>query len=60
MSGRRLSSGERAQIEVLFGQGLSFPQIAAVIGRDRTTVWREVSRNHCYTGARVPTGQRHP
>ncbi|WP_433341506.1 IS30 family transposase [Micromonospora sp. CA-111912] len=60
MPGRRLSSVERAQIEVLFGQGLSFPQIAAVIGRDRSTVWREVSRNHCGTGGRVPTGQRHP
>ncbi|HET8681504.1 MAG TPA: hypothetical protein VFM54_06475, partial [Micromonosporaceae bacterium] len=27
---------ERAQIEVLFGQGLRFGQIAAVAGRDRT------------------------
>ena len=60
MPGKRLSSEERAQIEVLFGQGLSFPQIAVVIGRDRSTVWREVSRNHCYTGGRVPTGARHP
>ncbi|WP_414695791.1 helix-turn-helix domain-containing protein, partial [Oryzihumus sp.] len=37
MPGARLSEQERAQIEVLFGQGLTFPQIAAVIGRDRST-----------------------
>jgi IS30 family transposase len=60
MPGKRLSSEERAQIEVLFGQGLSFPQIAAVIGRDRTTVWREVSRNHSHKGSRLSTGTRHP
>jgi IS30 family transposase len=48
--GARLTSQERAQIEVLFGQGLTFPQIAAAIGRDRTTVWREVRRNHSYKG----------
>ncbi|MCX5069650.1 IS30 family transposase [Micromonospora lupini] len=60
MPGQRLSSAERAQIEVLFGQGLSCPQIGQVIGRDRSTVWRELSRNHCGTGGRVPTGQRHP
>jgi transposase, IS30 family len=51
--GPRLSLSERAQIEVLFGQGLTFPQIAAAIGRDRTTVWREVTRNNSYRGARV-------
>jgi IS30 family transposase len=60
MPGKRLSGAERAQIEVLFGQGLSFPQIAVVIGRDRTTVWREVGRNNVHTGARVPTGVWHP
>ncbi|MHA4952156.1 IS30 family transposase [Micromonospora sp. SD19] len=60
MPGQRLSSAERAQIEVLFGQGLTFPQIAQVIGRHRSTVWRELSRNHCGTGGRVPAGQRHP
>lgn len=52
---------ERAQIEVLFGQGLSFPQIASRIGRDRTTVWREVCRNNSYRGARTGgAGTRHP
>ncbi|WP_442274335.1 helix-turn-helix domain-containing protein, partial [Terrabacter sp. 2TAF16] len=32
MPGPRLSLSERAQIEVLFGQGLTFPAIAAAIG----------------------------
>lgn len=53
MPGGRLSLAERAQIEVLFGQGLSFPEIGEVIGRHRTTVWREVSRNNAYLGAHV-------
>jgi IS30 family transposase len=44
MPGSRLTLQERAQIEVLYGQGLRFAQIAAVIGRDRSTVWREVRR----------------
>ncbi len=60
MPGARLSEQERAQIEVLFGQGLTFPQIAAVIGRDRSTVWREVTRNHAYRGGHVVTGAVHP
>ncbi|MDI1466428.1 IS30 family transposase [Catellatospora sp. KI3] len=60
MPGRRLTSQERAQIEVLFGQGLRFSQIAAAIGRDRTTVWREVTRNNAYQGAYVPGGAWHP
>ena len=40
MPGCRLTSEERAQIEVLYGQGLTFPQMAGVLGRDRSTVWR--------------------
>jgi IS30 family transposase len=56
-----LSLSERAQIEVLFGQGLSFPAIGAVIGRDRSTVWREVTRNNSYRGAHLTRpGARHP
>jgi IS30 family transposase len=60
MPGKRLSPQERAQIEVLFGQGLRFGQIAAVIGRDRSTVWREVRRNR--TNGRGPgvQGAVHP
>jgi IS30 family transposase len=45
MPGSRLTLQERAQIEVLYGQGLRLTAIAVVIGRDRSTVWREVSRN---------------
>ena len=61
MPGARLSVVERAQIEVLFGQGLRFPAIAAVIGRDRSTVWREVARNHSYRGANLTRRPaRHP
>jgi IS30 family transposase len=62
MPGKRLSLEERAKIEVLFGQGHTFPEIAVVIGRDRTTVWREVTRNHSYRGAHLPEGDRvrHP
>jgi IS30 family transposase len=50
MPGRRLTLTERAQIEVLFGQGLSFRQIGAVIGRDASTIWRELRRHGRYMG----------
>jgi len=61
MPGARLSLAERSQIEVLFAQGLRFPAIAAAIGRDRSTVWREVSRNNAYRGAHLRwAGSHHP
>ncbi len=61
MPGSRLTLAERAQIEVLFGQGLTFPEIAVAIGRDRTTVWREVNRNNSYRGTHLGgAGARHP
>ncbi|MDQ1653647.1 MAG: transposase, family, partial [Cryptosporangiaceae bacterium] len=50
MPGRRLTEPERAQIEVLFGQGLSFRRIGVVIGRDASTVWRELRRHGRYMG----------
>jgi IS30 family transposase len=59
MPGSRLTSHDRAQIEVLYGQGLRFAAIAAVIGRDRTTVWREVTRNRT-NGAATARGATHP
>jgi IS30 family transposase len=59
MPGARLTSEERAKIEVLFGQGYTFPRIANAIGRDRTTVWREVKRNNIHRGF-VGVGARHP
>ncbi|MBB5472166.1 IS30 family transposase [Cellulomonas hominis] len=61
MAGSRLSLQERAQIEVLFGQGLTFPAIGRAIGRDRSTVWREVTRNNSYRGMHLGgAGSRHP
>ena len=60
MPGTRLTSQERAQIEVLYGQGLRAPQIAAVIGRDRSTVWRELGRNQIRMGRPVEGGTAHP
>jgi transposase, IS30 family len=59
MPGSRLTLAERAQIEVLFGQGLRFGQIAAVVGRDRSTIWRELSRNRSHSGRRGQ-GRVHP
>lgn len=58
MPGKCLTLQERAQIEVLFGHGLRFEQIARLIGRDRTTVWREVTRNR--TNGRSGQGRKHP
>ena len=60
MPGKRLSSEERAQIEVLFGQGFTAGQIAEAIGRHHTTVWRELTRNNSYRGGGLKTGTRHP
>lgn len=41
---------------------MSIPKIAVMIGRDRTTVWRELRRNNAYRGAHLPEGERsrHP
>lgn len=62
MSGSRLSSQERAQIEVLFGQGLNYAQIAGVLGRARQTIAREVGAHHSFSGGRLRPGEgaRHP
>ena len=62
MPGKRLTLEERTRIEVLFGHGLLFPEIAVLIGRDRSTVWREVNRNHAYRGSHLPQQERvrHP
>lgn len=52
-SGQRLSLDERIGIMRGIDTGLSFADIGALIGRDRTTVWREVGRN------RNPDGDYH-
>lgn len=60
MAGARLTSQERAQIEVLYGQGLNAPGIAVVIGRDRSTIWRELRRNQLRMGRALAGGTSHP
>ncbi|MYA88139.1 MAG: helix-turn-helix domain-containing protein, partial [Boseongicola sp. SB0662_bin_57] len=42
---RHLTYEERCQIHALRKSGLSDAAIARQLGRDRTTVWREVRRN---------------
>ncbi|MFC5237579.1 helix-turn-helix domain-containing protein, partial [Pseudonocardia zijingensis] len=44
MPGARLTREERVRIETLWRAGWSFAEIGEAIGRDRTTVWREVGR----------------
>jgi transposase, IS30 family len=54
---------ERLQIEALWRAGHEIPEIAALIGRHRSTVWRELDRNHSYRhGHKHPAGRRqhHP
>jgi IS30 family transposase len=58
MPGKRLTLEERVRIEVLWTQGSTCPVIATEIGRDRTTVWREVVRNNSYRhGSKNPAGR---
>ncbi len=42
---RQLSAEERVQIATLRYQNFSLPKIAQILGRHRTSVWREVKRN---------------
>ncbi len=42
---RQLGADERVQIATLRYQNFSLPRIARIIGRHRSTVWREVQRN---------------
>jgi IS30 family transposase len=53
-----LELGERLQIEALWRAGHDVPQIAALIDRHRSTVWRELRRNHSYRhGLKNPAGR---
>lgn len=45
MSYRQLSAEERVQIATLRYQSFSLPRIAQVLGRHRSTIWREIRRN---------------
>ncbi|WNV77458.1 IS30 family transposase [Geodermatophilus sp. DSM 44513] len=50
--------GERLQIEALWRAGQEIPQIAVLTGRHRSTVWRELQRNHSYRhGHKNPAGR---
>ena len=42
---RQLSADERVQIATLRYQNFTLPKIAQILGRHRSTVWREVQRN---------------
>jgi transposase, IS30 family len=57
MSGARLTEHDRGVIERAVGQGLSVSQIAALVGKHRTTVARELARGSGSRGDRVP---KHP
>jgi transposase, IS30 family len=46
MPGRRLTKDERIQLGAWWRAGWTIPAIAAELGRDRSTVWREVKRNN--------------
>ena len=59
MAGKRLTYEERLQIEAWWRVGQSIPRIAELVGRDRTTVWREVTRHHSYRHGPKHPGGRH-
>ena len=64
MPGKRLTVEDRATIERGYAAGMTFEQLGVVLGRPRSTIWREVQRNHCFRHgpksglAREPDGRR--
>ena len=59
MPGPRLGGSERVRIETLWSAGWEIPAIAGVLGRHRSTVWREIERHHSYRhGPKNPAGRR--
>jgi IS30 family transposase len=57
--GKRLTSEERVRIEVLWGEGCSIPEIAGKLGRNRSTIWRELRQYNSYTlGVKNPRARR--
>ena len=57
MPGARLTEHDRGVIERAMGQGLSVPQIAALVGKHRTTVARELTQG---SGSRPDRRPKHP
>jgi len=55
MPGRRLTAEERVRVETLWTEGVSIPRIAERLGRDRSTVFRELRRNGSHRH-----GPKHP
>ncbi|MDP0562160.1 MAG: helix-turn-helix domain-containing protein [Candidatus Endonucleobacter sp. (ex Gigantidas childressi)] len=47
MKYQQLTEGDRYMIVALKWQGLSFTDIATVIGKHRSTIYREFQRNTC-------------
>ncbi|MCZ4549303.1 helix-turn-helix domain-containing protein, partial [Gordonia rubripertincta] len=43
--GHRLGLGERIEIQSALQRDMGVTEIAILIGRPRTTVWREIGRN---------------
>jgi transposase, IS30 family len=61
MAGTRMTFEERVRIEALWVAGHSIPTIADVVGRHRSTVFREVQRNNSYRhGPKNPRVQAMP
>ena len=50
---RRLTKEEREEISRSLAQGNSVSEIAKLLGRDRSTIWREIKRNSGKTGYRA-------
>ncbi len=48
MKYRQLTHNERYMIGQLRRQGYGFGEIAKLLGRSRSTIWREVERNRCH------------
>lgn len=55
---QRLTNDEREEISRSLAEGLRLPEIAEKLGRHRTTIWREVKRNHGKTGYRAFSASR--
>ncbi len=59
MAGSRMSEQDRVRIETLWAEGRSIPHIAGVIGRHRSTVWRELAGRNSYRhGPKNPQGRQ--